>query len=94
MDFYNIFADLDGKNDWWFLELKNKSDHSDSVRPSPFLCVHRPFADLIQEKRSWNLIILSYEAIMIQTHQPGKVGPVFLWTPKSKKISFFYPVGI
>ena len=52
-------------DDFW--NFKKKSDHSDSVRPSPFLCVHRPFADLIQEKRSWNLIILSYEA-MIQTH--------------------------
>ena len=66
--------------------IEKISDHSDSVRPSPFLCVHRPFADLIQEKRSWNLIILSYEAmIMIQTHQSSKV---FLWLPKSTENSF------
>ena len=76
-DLYNILADVEGKDVWWFLDLK-KSGHGDSVRPSPFLCVHRPFADLIQEKRSWHLIILpyGYEAL-IQTHQSGKVGPKF-----------------
>ena len=75
--------------------IKQKlSDHSDSVRPSPFLCVHRPFADLIYKKDHGTLITFSYEdtydknSSVLQSHESS----FFVDTNKQKNI--FYPVGV